>query len=105
MKPTLEQIQDELKLAKRSNHLGALDIIIYALELAEQVVKGEVVVMPTSILHQAKVLINFYVKPSACISIDDKQYNAGDIWVELNRLWISALGNAAQLSQEKKNDK
>ena len=51
--------------------------------------------VPIDLLHKAKVLINFHVKRGACIDIDDKLFNEGEIYGELNKLWIHAFFKAA----------
>lgn len=53
------------------------------------------VLVPIDLLHKAKVLINFHVKRGACIDINDKLFNEGEIYSELNKLWAQALAKDA----------
>ena len=53
------------------------------------------VLVPIDLLHKAKVLINFHVKRGACIDINDKLFNEGEIYSELNKLWAQAWAKDA----------
>lgn len=52
---------------------------------------GDFVSVPVDLIHKVKVLINFHVKRGACIDIDDKLFNEGEIYSELNRAHLAAL--------------
>ena len=48
------------------------------------------VIVPRDLLHKTLVLIKFHVRGGACIDIDDKLYNAVDIYSELSDTMITA---------------